>query len=458
MIRTLQDDALIVFLSDTHIGGDEGHDIFESPEELTALLEKLSAHGGPVELVLAGDFFDFLEIGDVPNAENRASVTLSRHEYRTMFSTLRTFAAGESHRVVYLPGNHDAEVWWNPAVQKTLREEGLVDEFAPSYAACFESVPERVLYCEHGNQFDPANIIRDYEDPLDTPLGDHIVTDLTRGLVSAGHITRSLDLRDVNKVYPLATIPEWVVGRFFYDLLGRVVTYLLLPLIVGYAAYWTVEYLLTLAQDGSAAFSFWESYRRFPGPQRVFAEIATDASLLVVAFGLFFLAVRRTAERAMSSVSSRLPGHRLGIAAPHVPEQEIRGLLTTNQRPPMDQDLPECTIDVFVSGHTHAPSLSEIRRDKGEAAIVVNSGCWLRQLQPIQAHFRGPPVFVSKFVQTHVRIFLSSSSIRVKLWEHPKPARVRLRSAERIAVLGRLPMQPSEDARPQLRASGELQR
>jgi hypothetical protein len=38
MIRTLQDDALIVFLSDTHIGGDEGHDIFEAPEELTALL------------------------------------------------------------------------------------------------------------------------------------------------------------------------------------------------------------------------------------------------------------------------------------------------------------------------------------------------------------------------------------------------------------------------------------
>jgi hypothetical protein len=35
MIRTLQDEALIVFLSDTHIGGDEGHDIFESPEART---------------------------------------------------------------------------------------------------------------------------------------------------------------------------------------------------------------------------------------------------------------------------------------------------------------------------------------------------------------------------------------------------------------------------------------
>jgi UDP-2,3-diacylglucosamine pyrophosphatase LpxH len=446
MKRTLRDDTLIVFLSDTHIGGDAGHDIFESPEELTALLEEPSAHDGPVELVLAGDFFDFLEIGEVPDAENRASVTISRPEYRTLFFALREFAAGVGRRVIYLPGNHDAEVWWNPAVQKTLREEGLVDELALSYAARFESVPGRVIYCEHGNQFDPANTIRDYEDPLDTPLGDHIVTDLTRGIVAAGRITRSLDLRDLNKVYPLVTIPEWVVGRFFYDLLGRVVTYLLLPLIVGYAAYWIVEYLLTVARDGQPSWL-----------PRLFAEIATDAGLLVIAFGLFFLAVRRTAARAAASVSSRLPGHRQGIPAPHVPEREIRDLLTTDRRPPMNRDLPGREIDVFVSGHTHAPSLYEIRRGNGEAAIVVNSGCWLRQLQPVRARFRGPPVFVPKFVQTHVRVFLGGSGVCVELWEHPKPARVRLRAAERIAILGRLPAQPAQDARPRVRASGELQ-
>jgi hypothetical protein len=344
-----------------------------------------------------------------------------------------------------------------PAVQKTLREEGLVEEFALSYAARFESVPEQVVYCEHGNQFDPANTKRDYEDPLDTPLGDHIVTDLTRRIVPEGRITRSFDLRDVNKVYPLATIPEWVVGRFFYDLLGRVVTYLLLPLVVGYTAYWVVEYLLTLAREGSPPLSFWESYRTFPGVQVLFAEIVTDASLLVIGFGLFFLAVRGTAARAVSSLSLGFPGHRQGIPSPRAQEQEIRGLLTTDRRPPMDRDLPGREIDVFVSGHTHAPSLSEIPRENGDAVIIVNSGCWLRQLQPIQAHFRGPPVFVLKFVQTHVRVFLGDSGVCVELWEHPKPARVRLRAAERIWILGRLPAQPAEDAKPRVRASGDLQ-
>jgi UDP-2,3-diacylglucosamine pyrophosphatase LpxH len=70
------------------------------------LLEELSAHGGLVELVLSGDFFDFLEIGDMLNGENRASVTISRPEYRKLFNALRDFAAGQ--RVINLPGNHDA--------------------------------------------------------------------------------------------------------------------------------------------------------------------------------------------------------------------------------------------------------------------------------------------------------------------------------------------------------------
>lgn len=123
----------------------------------------------------------------------------------------------------------------------------------------------------------------------------------------------------------------------------------------------------------------------------------------------------------------------------------------------MDRDLPGREIDVFISGHTHAPSLSEIQREIGDAAIIVNSGCWLRQLQPIRAHFRGPPVFVSKFVQTHVRVYLSDSSVRVELWEHPKPARMQLRAAERIWILGRLPAQPAGDAKPLVQASRELQ-
>jgi hypothetical protein len=58
-VPELTEDTLIVFVSDSHIGGDPGCDGFESPAELEALFEELAALERPVELVLAGDFSTF---------------------------------------------------------------------------------------------------------------------------------------------------------------------------------------------------------------------------------------------------------------------------------------------------------------------------------------------------------------------------------------------------------------
>jgi hypothetical protein len=135
---------------------------------------------------------------------------------------------------------------------------------------------------------------------------------------------------------------------------------------------------------------------------------------------------------------------------------KIRNLLASEHHPPMRRDLPGRSIGVFVSGHTHAPALSELRRENGDAAIVVNSGCWLRQLRPVPAHFGGPPVYVSEFVQTHARIHLEGSEVVAELWEHPKPAPRRLRTTERLAVLGRLPRQPAANAKPRVSKSERL--
>jgi hypothetical protein len=74
------------------------------------MLLTVDAHPGPVELVLAGDFFDFLRIARTPGGEDRASATIDRPEYRELFATLARFAAGEAHTVIYLPGNHDADI------------------------------------------------------------------------------------------------------------------------------------------------------------------------------------------------------------------------------------------------------------------------------------------------------------------------------------------------------------
>ena len=455
-VRVLDDDVLIVFLSDTHIGGDPGSDIFESPEHLSALFDGLAARAGPVELVLAGDFFDFLQIGTVPQGMNRAAMTISRPEYRDVFATLRRFASGDGHRVICMPGNHDAELWWNPEIQRTLSDEGLVTELALSYAVRFRGAPDRIIYCEHGNQFDPANVITDYGDPLDTPLGDHIVTDVTRRMAPAGRLSRRFDLSDIGRVYPLVTVLDWISGRIFYDLLARITTRLLLPLLVGYVAFRIVVFGLAATGDASRRVSFWDTPEALSVGQTLFAETAWDLLLLVSVFVLFFFATRRASQQMVSAFTARLPGEPENVFGLSSSVGEIERLLGSDESPPMREALPGRTIGIFISGHTHAPALSGLTGGHGADTVIVNTGCWLRQLRPVSAHLGGPPVFTSRFVQTHARVSLNANGIHVDLWEQPKPALQRLRLAERLAIAGRLPPQPDQDEPPRIVGSRDV--
>jgi hypothetical protein len=426
VIRKLRDDTLIVFLSDCHIGGDEGRDIFESPDDLAALFDSLGDHPGPVELVLAGDFFDLLRIADVPEDQNRVSATISRREYGDLVAALRGFASGPNRTVVYLPGNHDAEVWWNQEIRAEFERAGLVHEFGLSYTAAFESEADWVVYCEHGNEFDPTNTIRDYDNPLDTPLGSHVVTDLLPH-IPVGWAFGGGTLRDVDRVFPLASVPAWLSVRLFYAVATQLVRWLLLPLVILYAAH-------ALVRGG--------------GSGDVLIELAYDIGVLLLVFALFIIIGGRTANRAIRASAARFR---------HVDEPaQIRRRLETGEPPPLADPLP-AAVGVFMSGHTHAPALTHLDRPTGGRGAVVNAGCWLRQLQPIPARLGVPAVFVSRFIQTHVRVYRDNQTTQVELWEHPRPVTQRLRVAERLAVAGRLPAEPDPHESPRVRARTSIE-
>jgi UDP-2,3-diacylglucosamine pyrophosphatase LpxH len=441
-MRQLTDDTLLVFLSDCHIGGDPGRDIFELPDELAALLDDLDRHPGPVELVLAGDFFDLLRVSEVPDGLNRASLTIARPEYRALFDGLRRLAAQASRTVIYLPGNHDAEVWWNPEIRATLEREGLVHGFALSYTACFESEPDRIVYCEHGNQFDPANTFRDYADPLDTPLGDHVVTDLMPRLPGGRTLTPTLHLREIDRVFPLTKIPEWITARLFYDLVRQAVRWLLLPLLVAFAAYGSIKYALGASDYGVLD---------------VLVDVGYDVAVLLVAFGVFVLVLRRTANQAIRGAARRFGGDGEDPEDGDDPTDEIRHRLESGRPPPLGQG-QRGEIAVFVSGHTHAPSLVEFETPSGARGAAVNSGCWLRQAHPVEARLRAPSVFVSRYVFTHARVHRSADGIEAELWEHPRPCRRQLLVVERLAAAGRLPAEPEHDTPPRIRARATVGR
>jgi hypothetical protein len=150
------------------------------------------------------------------------------------------------------------------------------------------------------------------------------------------------------------------------------------------------------------------------------------------------------------------PGGRPRYSPAEVSRGKIRAILMGEHAPPMDASVDPTSIDVFVSGHTHLPSLDEVEGANGRRSVMVNSGCFLRQLQPVSPHLKGPPVFVSKFVLTHVRIYAQDTRLRVELWDQPKPARQRLSRIEHLLSSGRRPPQPPAGSKPRVRESASV--
>jgi hypothetical protein len=253
----------------------------------------------------------------------------------------------------------------------------------------------------------------------------------------------------VKMVYPLVAIPQWIAGRYFYRLLEKMAAYLLFPLLVAYLVYHLLAY--TLAVYREAPERFFESYRALPQIHWVFAEIAGFGLTTLIIFAVFFLLFRRAARKTMARMN--LGGKGANYDPAKASARKIEAMLDGGETPPMFCGGDPKDIAVFVSGHTHLPSLSVVEEPGSGERVIVNSGCWLRQIQPVKPVVKGPPVFVSKFVLTHARVFVRDGNLRAELWEHPKPAEQHLSRFEKLLSAGRRPDQPDPDSGPKIRCS-----
>ena len=92
------------------------------------------------------------------------------------------------------------------------------------------------------------------------------------------------------------------------------------------------------------------------------------------------------------------------------------------------------------------------------------------RLQPVEARFGLPAVFVPVFVQTHLRVRINDGGLVVELWDDPRPVdrqlrwidpfRIvpkgpksidrRLQWIEWLAIVGRMPTNPPPLAEPRI--------
>ena len=440
----------LVFVSDLHLATDPEKRDFFAEEEFSALLDELLASPEPVDLIIAGDFFDHLQLTGADRLA-RFRAALERPEYGPLLDRLRRFTATSRHRTIYLIGNHDVETGWNEELRRYLLDSGLVGEISLAYAHTYgdgAGDQERgcLVYCEHGNDYDGANTILDYTNPAVTPLGAHLVTDLVNYLEPLGRHADTdapTSIADVDNIHPLGVIPWWFISTYFYRQVRRVVKYVLIPGSILYAVFHLVPLaLLFLRLEGDTIAGGLRSLPdRLPdlGIVLAFLFLAFDSSLLV--FLLVVLLVRYDFNRTRERYGLQDPDTIFRRGARHyrrICEALVRGELTPVHWP---ADEPWRGADLFVYGHTHEQGLTQVVVDGrgGEAGArraFANTGTWTRKVIRIRTHLRLPPVFVPTYELTYVVVRPVERAIRVELWERPKELDYRLPWTEWLATLG----------------------
>jgi len=165
-----------IIISDLHVGQGDDFDIFSRPgsgkqKAFADFLKYARERRDPVELVINGDFIDFLQLRPWKDLSRNTALTKINDivaKSAPVFDSLGAFLSDERHRLKILPGNHDVELAY-PEVGNVLRDailksaQGAGDRlelFGPpnqtrsTYRPTINGV---LVQIEHGNAGDPWN-------------------------------------------------------------------------------------------------------------------------------------------------------------------------------------------------------------------------------------------------------------------------------------------------------------
>jgi UDP-2,3-diacylglucosamine pyrophosphatase LpxH len=176
----------LIIISDLHVGINDSFDIFALPGSnkhalFTRFMTYVREQPNPMELVINGDFIDFLQLrpwNDLSRKTAKKKIDEIVTKSPSVFKDLGTFLGDPRHRLKILLGNHDVELAY-PEVGKVLHDAILP---SPAQGADrYELFDKRTTYnptvngvlvhIEHGNRGDQWNWLN--YDPLfrDAELG-----------------------------------------------------------------------------------------------------------------------------------------------------------------------------------------------------------------------------------------------------------------------------------------------
>ena len=308
------------------------------------LSRQLTAETAPLTVVLAGDIVEMLAFPGTTAAD-----ILQAHD-----DLCQALAAvpGRGGQVIYTVGNHDGDLAWDLKAADAVRD---ITGATLCLVADLHLPGGEKVRVEHGHQLDPYNCFHDARNPLDTPLGHHIVREVIPKIEWLGRNW----LGGAHEMADPADFPSFVASRLVYRKLVRHLWWLILLPLTLFAL------LPELARVRN----------RFPDTATWMhdAEILGYGAAIDIAIIALILAI--VSRRAWTSISA------LALAG--------RGYSQNSAARQRADDLIADGYAGYLSGHTHHPELHA-----HGAGFYANAGSCTSVVEAIDTMRGMPPVYL----------------------------------------------------------------
>src|SRR5580692_12353978 len=339
---TVPRDGKVIAVSDLHLPPVRS---IVSGRCCEVLARRLAAEPGPLTVVLAGDIVEMLAHPGVT-----ARDILDAHDDLCRALAAVTERGGD---VVYTVGNHDGDLAWDLKTATAVRE---LTGAKLCLAADLHLPGGEKVRVEHGHQIDPYNCFHDPRNPLDTPLGHHIVREVIPKIEWLGRdwLTGAHEMADP------ADFPSFIASRLVYRKLVR-------------HLWW-----LVLVPIATITFVFPELGRvkdRYPDAGRWLhdGEILGYGALVDIA--IIALIIGIVSRRAWTSISA------LALSG--------RGYSQNSAARERADELIAQGYTGYLSGHTHHPELHA----HGDG-FYGNTGSCTSVVEAIDTIYGMPPVYL----------------------------------------------------------------
>ena len=366
-------DAWALSLSDIHLHKNRTEASAWVEAEIT---QRIAVHPeGPGVIVLNGDIIE-LWAGEQPNI----AAALQAHPKFT--KAVQKFSNHEDRQVVFVVGNHDGEVGWDESDQKLIQKE-------LSAKLCFQlqlDCAGKVIIFEHGHQFDPDNCFEDPRDQHDHPMGQYVV----QKILPLAKKTKSDVFDDIDTLAEPHRFPVFAFSRVFYRVIGSNIGWLILPFVVALVYRFLIVGGFYFLQHSAS--------------QRII-DFLVVTDVIIILDGIIVLIVGFVILRHFWKLSSSLVDERGGSDHNYDTREYTKKLTKQDQ------------VIGGVFGHTHRPEVTSL-----EHGFYANSGSGTKTTRAYPAHFGLPRVYIPTQQLSWLEFDVSSSGIRVSLYDGSRKA------------------------------------